>query len=151
MGTRFFLSLAFFFAGIFTCLSQTPEWVSELAKNTFTFNIAEIAHWEEKPMTWYHVGGHSDNADSIRANTLYIEGTTDSGQKFIGAIPVANRKLNPLGTFFITSQTCTCECGCRSCQFAKGENGCSCDEKADAAQQNGACKYWCRHTITAGG
>ncbi|MCB0569493.1 MAG: hypothetical protein KDC66_07015 [Phaeodactylibacter sp.] len=48
-------------------------------------------------MTWYHVDGLPDGSDSIRVNTLYIEGVTTSGNNFIAAIPVSNQEINPVG------------------------------------------------------
>ena len=71
-----------------SCSAQPPQWVSNLTNEVFTFEISQITHWEERQMTWYHINGQLNGSDSVSVNTLYVEGTTTSGNKFIGAIPV---------------------------------------------------------------
>lgn len=134
------------------CSAQTtPQWVTNLADSILTLQISQITHWEEKQMTWYHINGQADGSDSIRVNTLYIEGTTTDGKKFIGAMPVTNQGLNPLGSKSIAGQTCTGMCGCQCCKFRQNDYGCFCDSEGEGGKccvaQTG-CSCWCQHTMT---
>ena len=151
----FFPSLVVFSLGTLkTCSAQPPQWVSNLISGTFnTLSVSQITHWEEKQMTWYHINSQADNADSVRVNTLYFEGMTTSSQKFIGAIPVTNQELNPLGSRAVKGQTCTGQCGCQCCKFRKDDYGCLCDTKGEGGQccaAQAGCECWCQHTLTSG-
>lgn len=152
----FFLALVVILSGsLKTCLAQPPQWITDLTNEVFTLEVGQITHWEEKQMTWYHINDLPDGSDSVSVNTLYVEGTTTSGQRFIGAIPVTDHELNPLGSRRITGQTCTGQCGCQCCKFKKEDHGCFCDSTGEGGQccatpQGGTCTCWCQHTITSG-
>ena len=132
--------------------AQAPKWVADLTKDVFSdLDVANITHWEEKQMTWYHINDLADGSDSLMAQTLYVEGTTRAGKNFIGAIPIADQEHNPLGTQRITGQSCTGESGCQCCKFTPNDVGCYCDKGrddccADQGPGNGQC--WCKHTQT---
>jgi hypothetical protein len=148
-----FLSLIFMSAQK-QCKAQTPAWVTTLASNNLNVSIAQITHWEEQQMTWYNINGQADGADSVRVNTLYVEGTTSSGNKFIGAIPVSGQEVNPLGSRLISGQSCTSQCGCQCCKFTPSDYGCFCDkeQRPDCCEDQGTntCKCWCQHSMTSG-
>ncbi len=157
MKTLFFFPalVVIFLSSQRTCSAQPPQWVTDLINGTFTtLPVGQITHWEEKQMTWYHINGQADNADSVRVNTLYFEGITSSGQKFIGAIPVINHELNPLGSTSVKGQTCTGQCGCQCCKFRKDDVGCLCDSEGEGGEccklQEPCTSCWCQHTLTAG-
>ncbi|NBC07271.1 MAG: hypothetical protein GVY26_08760 [Bacteroidetes bacterium] len=134
--------------------AQAPKWVANLTKNVFSdLDVDQITHWEERQMTWYHVNDAADGSDSLKAPTLYVEGTTRAGKNFIGAIPIAGQEHNPLGTQGIAGQSCTGESGCQCCKFTENDYGCYCDKDRgscceDQGPGNGNC--WCKHTKTIG-
>ena len=102
-------------------------------------------------MTWYHVDGLPDGSDSIRVNTLYIEGVTTSGNNFIAAIPVSNQEINPVGARAIRGQKCTGACGCQCCKFTPNDYGCFCDtsqRQECCVDQGGTCNCRCTHELT---
>lgn len=156
MKTLFFFPalVVIFLSSQRTCSAQPPQWVTDLISGTLTLSVSQITHWEEKQMTWYHINGQADNADSVRVNTLYFEGITTSSQKFIGAIPVINHELNPLGARAVKGQTCTGQCGCQCCKFRKDDVGCLCDSEGEGGEcckvQEACTSCWCQHTLTAG-
>jgi hypothetical protein len=132
------------------CSAQVPKWVVDLTKNVFPdLDVAQITHWEERQMTWYHINDLADGSDSLKAPTLYVEGTTKAGNHFIGAIPIAGQELNRLGTRGIAGQSCTGESGCQCCKFRQNDYGCYCDKAEDCCiDQGDSSTCWCRHTLT---
>lgn len=147
----FFLALFVILSGsLKTCSAQPPQWVTDLVNVTFpSLQVSQITRWEEKQMTWYHINNLPDGSDSVRVNTLYVEGVTQSGNKFIGAIPVTNQQLNPLGTSAITGQSCTSQCGCQCCKLRENDYGCLCDSQGECCVPQTGCTCWCQHTITS--
>lgn len=134
-----------------TCSAQPPVWASALANEVFPSEISSITFWEEKEMTWYNVDGLPDGSDSVRVNTLYIEGVTTSGHRFIAAIPVSKREINPVGARAVRGQKCTGACGCQCCKFTPNDYGCFCDTSQSqgcCVDQGGACNCWCTHELT---
>lgn len=128
-----------------TCSAQPPQWVAELANEVLTLEISTITHWEEKQMTWYNVSGQLDMSDSVSVNTLVLRGTTKSGHPFIGAIPITNGELTPVGERRIESQECSGECGCQRCEFKRDTLGCDCKDFVEQA----GCTAWCKHSISS--
>lgn len=130
------------------CSAQPPQWVENLTEEVFTLQVGQITQWEEKQMTWFNINGFADGSDSVSVNTLYVEGITTTGEYFIGAIPVNNQVLTPLGSRAIAGQTCTGMCGCQCCKLKKDDYGCYCDtgENCCIAQ---SCTCWCQHTLVS--
>jgi len=138
----------FLFAAVSSC-AQAPKWVENLTKDVFSdLDVGQITHWEERQMAWYHVNDAADGSDSLKAPTLYVEGTTRAGKNFIGAIPIAGQELNRLGTRGIAGQSCTGEGGCQCCEFKTDDYGCYRDERDDCCKDQGSgSTCWCRHFI----
>ncbi len=147
------LCFAFVVISCFTAVdgcAQAPKWVADLTNDVFAdLDVAQITHWEERQMTWYHINDLADGSDSLKTPTLYVEGTTRAGKNFIGAIPIAGQKLNRLGKRGIAGQSCTGEAGCQCCKFRKNDYGCYCDRARDncCVDQDSGSKCWCRHGL----
>jgi len=131
------------------CQAQSPNWVQELAISHLELDIKSIDFWEEKEITFYEINA---KGDSIKVNALFVKGTTNSGEKFIGKIPQTNKVSTPvgIGVHRIAGESCTGKCGCECCNFKVTARGCECTGVSQCCdKQDPPCtNCWCSHKIT---